>query len=206
MIDNKPVILAISAASGVIYGIKTLSFLLENEYRVELIISEKAYYIFRQELGLEISHNSSVIKDNILDYLNLSNKKDALTVWLNDEIWANPASGSFDTLGMIITPASMATVASIACGLADKLISRCADVIIKEGRKLVIVPRETPLSSIHLENLLKLSNIGVKIVPPSVGFYNKIETLDDCINFVVGKTLDSFRIKNQLYKRWEYEQ
>lgn len=199
--DNR-ILIAISAASGMILGIKTLEYLLKKEYNVELIISENAYYIAKQELGLELAHNREIIKNNILNFLNLQDKKTFLKVWLNDELWADPASGSCQFKKMIITPASMATVASIASGIAEKLITRAADVIIKEGQELVIVPRETPFSVIHLENMLKLSKMGVKIVPPIVGFYNKVNSIDDCINFIVGKTLDASNIRNDLYKRW----
>ena len=202
MNKDKPIVLAITAASGIIYGIKILEFLLENEYRVDLIISQNAYYVAKQELGLDLSHNSEIIKQNILSFIKLSSKNNLLKVWLNDELWAGPASGSYDVSGMIIAPASMATVAAISTGLAENLITRAADVIIKEFKKLIIVPRETPFSSIHLENMLKLSNIGVKIVPPIVGFYADIQTLEDSINFVVGKILDASNVPNSLYRRW----
>ncbi|EKE03284.1 MAG: hypothetical protein ACD_20C00225G0028 [uncultured bacterium] len=202
MNKDKPIVLAITAASGIIYGIKILEFLLENEYRVDLIISQNAYYVAKQELDLDLSHNSETIKQNILSFIKLSSKDNFLKVWLNDELWAGPASGSYDISGMIIAPASMATVAAISTGLAENLITRAADVIIKEFKKLIIVPRETPFSSIHLENMLKLSNIGVKIVPPIVGFYADIQTLEDSINFVVGKILDASNVPNSLYRRW----
>ena len=202
MNKDKPIVLAITAASGIIYGIKILEFLLENEYRVDLIISQNAYYVAKQELGLDLSHNSEIIKQNILSFIKLSSKDNFLKVWLNDELWAGPASGSYDVSGMIIAPASMATVAAISTGLAENLITRAADVIIKEFKKLIIVHRETPFSSIHLENMLKLSNIGVKIVPPIVGFYADIQTLEDSINFVVGKILDASNVPNSLYRRW----
>ena len=202
MNKEKPVILAISAASGFIFGLKTLESLLQQDYKVELIISQNAYYIAKQELGLELTHDKKSIKDTILSFLNFSDKNKPLKVWLNDELWASVASGSYDVSGMIITPCSMATLAAISCGFAESLITRAADVIIKESRELVIVPRETPLSTIHLENMLKLSKLGVKIVPPVMGFYRNIKTVDDCVNFAVGKTLDACKIPNGLYERW----
>jgi flavin prenyltransferase len=203
MNKKESVILAITAASGIIYGIRTLEFLLKNDYKVELIISSKAYYIFEQELGLEICHDKKIIKKQILDYLDLDVEIKTLKVWLDDEIWASPASGSYKTMGMIITPASMASVASISTGLSENLITRIADVMIKEERNLVISPRETPFSVIHLENMLKLSKFRVKIVPPIIGFYGKIKTLEDGIDFVVGKILDATGIPNDLYERWD---
>jgi len=202
MNKEKPIVLAITAASGMIYGIKTLEFLLKEGYKVELIISQHSYYIAKQEMNLEIEHDSNNIKSNILSFINLFDKSENLKIYLNDELWAGPASGSYQISNMIIVPCSMATLAAISTGLAESLITRAADVIIKERKNLVIVPRETPLSSIHLENMLKLSNLGVRIVPPIAGFYGKIQSIDDCINFVVGKILDACNIPNELYKRW----
>lgn len=202
MNKNEPVILAITAASGIIYGIRTLEFLLKNNYKVELVISSKAYYIFEQELGIEICHDKTVIMTQILDYLDINNEIKTLKVWLDNEIWASPASGSYKTKGMIIAPASMASIASIASGLSENLVARIADVMIKEENSLIIVPRETPFSVIHLENMLKLSKLRVKIVPPIIGFYGKITTLEDGIDFVVGKILDAASIQNDLYERW----
>lgn len=202
MNKNEPIILAITAASGIIYGIRTLEFLLKNDYKVELIVSSKAYYIFEQELGLEICHDKKIIKKQILDYLDIKGNFKNLKVWLDNEIWASPASGSYKTMSMMIVPASMASIASIASGLSENLISRTADVMIKEERNLVISPRETPFSAIHLENLLKLSRLRVKIVPPIIGFYGKIKTLEDGIDFVVGKILDAGGVPNELYERW----
>jgi flavin prenyltransferase len=202
MNKEKPIILAITAASGVVYGIKVLEFLLQNDFKVELIISQNAYFIIKQELGVDFIHDSGLIKENILKFLNLSQKDIFLKTWLNDELWASPASGSYHTSGMIIAPASMASIAAVSCGYGESLITRAADVIIKERKNLVIVPRECPFSSIHLENMLKLSNLGAKIVPPITGFYPGIQTLEDSINFVTGKILDAFDIPNNLYKRW----
>jgi 4-hydroxy-3-polyprenylbenzoate decarboxylase len=202
MNQKEPIILAITAASGIIYGIRTLEFLLKNDYKVELIISSKAYYIFKQELDIEISHDKNIIREQILNYLDIGSENQNLKVWLDNEIWASPASGSYKTMGMIISPASMASIASIAAGFSENLIARTADVMIKEGRNLVIVPRETPFSAIHLENMLKLSKLGVKIVPPVIGFYGMIKTLEDGIDFAVGKILDASGIPNDLYERW----
>lgn len=197
-----PVILAISAASGIIYGIRILDFLLQNKYNVELIISSKAYYIAKQEIDLELCHCKNKIKKKLCEFLKLENNQENLKIWLDDEIWANPSSGSYQTQGMIIAPASMATISAISVGHAENLITRSADVCIKEKRTLTLVPRETPLNSIHLENMLKLSKLGVNIVPPVPGFYGNIKTLNESINFVAGKILDSHDISNNLYERW----
>jgi len=141
MNKNEPIILAIMAASGIIYGIRILKFLLKNQHKVELIISSKAYYIFEQELGIEICHDKAVIRKQILDYLKIDSENRNLKVWLDNEIWASPASGSYKTKGMIIAPASMASIASIANGLSENLAARIADVMIKEENPLIIVPR-----------------------------------------------------------------
>jgi len=202
MNKSKPVILAITAASGIIYGVRTLEFLLKNNYKVELIISSKAYYIFRQELGICLFHDKNQIKNQLLDFMDLEDRAVNFKVWLDDEFSASPASGSYLTKCMLVVPASMASVASMANGFAENLITRAVDVILKERRPLVISPRETPFSSIHLENMLKLSQIGVRVVPPIMGFYGKIATLEDGIDFVVGKILDSADITNDLYNRW----
>lgn len=199
---GKPIILAITAASGVIYGIKVLEFLLRNNYKTELIISSKAYGIIKQEVDLELEHNAETIRKNLLEHLDIDGN-DHLKVWLDNDMWANPASGSYKTSGMIIAPASMATVAAIATGYAENLITRAADVCLKENRPLTIVPRETPVSPIHLENMLKLSRLGVNIVLPAPGFYHKPKTVDDIINFVTGKILDACKIDNNLYERWQ---
>lgn len=199
---EKPIVLAITAASGVIYGVKVLEFLLKNNYKVELIISSKAYGIIKQEIELELEHNAETIRKNLLEYLDIDGK-DHLKVWLDNDMWANPASGSYKTSGMIVAPASMATVAAIAAGYAENLITRAADVCLKEKRSLTLVPRETPVSPIHLENMLKLSRLGVNIVLPAPGFYYKPKNVDDIINFVTGKILDACNIDNNLYERWQ---
>lgn len=215
MSRDNPLILAITAASGIIYGLRVLEFLLKNNFKTELIISSKAYYIAKHETGINLCHCKEQIHKNILNFLNFENSQNykekieefpclqlLLRVWLDDEIWANPSSGSYKTNGMIIAPASMATIAAISNGHAENLITRAADVCIKEKRPLTVVPRETPLSTIHLENMLKLSKVGVNIVLPVPGFYGKIKTLDESINFVAGKILDANNINNDLYERW----
>lgn len=203
MKKDNPVILGITAASGIIFGVKTLEFLLKNDFNVELIVSSRAYYIAQHELQLELSHDRKVICKNILNFLKLEHKKENLQIWLDNEVWANPSSGSYKTNGMIIAPASMAAVSAISAASAENLITRAADVCLKEKRPLTLVPRETPLNSIHLENMLKLSKLGVNIVPPIPGFYGKIKTINDSIEFVVGKILDVNNIDNDLYERWQ---
>lgn len=203
MKKETPIILGITAASGIIFGIKTLEFLIKHDFQIELVISSKAYYIAKHEINLDLDHDAKKIKENILKYLKFENKEKNLKIWLDNEIWANPSSGSYKTEGMIIAPASMAAIAAISAGSAENLITRAADVCLKEKKPLTVVPRETPFNSIHLENMLKLSKLGVNIIPPIPGFYGKMKTIEDSINFVVGKILDVNKIENDLYERWQ---
>ena len=202
MSEVKPIIVAISGASGTIYGLRLLEFLLQNNYRVELIVSESAIKVAKNEVSLSLSVEPEILKEQVLSYLSL-NKSENLNVWAFDDIASSIASGSYKTLGMIIIPASMGTVASISSGLSTNLITRAADVCLKERRKIVIVPREMPFSSIHLENLLKLSKAGAVIAPGCPGFYHHPKELNDAIDFVVGKVLDIFEVEHNLFKRWK---
>ena len=204
-----PITIAISGASGTIYGIRTLQFLLENNYKVELIISESATKVAKEETNLTLSTSPELLKEQVLSYLEKnSNKKiqsALLNVWAHNDIGASISSGSYRTLGMIIIPASMGTIGAIASGTSDNLITRAADVCLKERRKLVLVPREMPLNTIHLENLLKLSQIGAIIAPASPAFYHNPKELINSIDFVVGKVLDLFGIEHSMFKRWKEE-
>lgn len=197
-----PITLAISGASGTVYALRTLQFLLENEYKVDLVISNSAIKVAKAELNLPLSANTDILKDDLLKKFNIKNSNN-LTVWSHSDIAASISSGSYRSQGMIIVPCSMGTVSSIACGASDNLIARAADVCIKEQRRLVIVPREMPLSQIHLENLLKLSRCGVIVAPACPGFYHNPTKLSENIDFVVGKVLDSFGVDHNLFKRWK---
>ena len=130
-------------------------------------------------------------------------KEERIKEFENSDISASIASGSFKCDAMIIIPTSMNTLAKISCGIADNLLTRTASVMIKEKRKLILAPREMPFSSISLENMLKLSNLGVIIAPPVLGYYSKQQTLEDMENFLIGKWFDLLGIENDLFKRWE---
>ena len=181
-------VVAVTGATGTIYAVRLLEYLNDiKEIKTHLIMIKWAI------------NNLEVETDYSLDYVYSL----ADVVHDNENLGASVASGSFITEGMIILPCSMKTLSSISNGFSSTLIDRAADVILKEGRKLVISPRETPLSSIHLENMLKLSKIGVRIVPPMPGFYSKPKSMDDIINHHVMKILDQFNINICNDLRWE---
>src|SRR5919199_2079607 len=186
MEKSRKIVVGITGSSGVIYGIKLLHILKESEIETHIVLSKWA------EKNIEIETDERVEEV----------KKLASFEYKENDMAASISSGSFKTDGMIIIPCSMKTLASIANGYDDNLISRAASVTIKENRKLVIVPRETPLSRIHLENMLKLSEIGVTILPAMPGFYYKPKSMDDLIVHIVGKILDQFRIDHNLFRRW----
>jgi flavin prenyltransferase len=181
------IVVGITGSSGVIYGIKLLYFLNKFEIETHVVLSKWA------EKNIEIETDESITKI----------KKLATFEYKENDMAASISSGSFKTNGMIIMPCSMKTLASISNGYDDNLISRAASVTIKENRKLVIVPRETPLSQIHLSNMLKLAKIGVIILPAMPGFYHRPKTINDLILHIVGKTLDQFDIQNEVFKRWQ---
>ncbi len=204
--SDLPIVIGISGASGTVYGLRLLQFLLENKHRVELVISESALKVAQNEINLKLSFEPEIQKEQVLSYLRLSKESSIfLNVNQSDDIAAGISSGSYKTKGMIVIPASMGTIGSIASGISRNLITRASDVCLKEKRKLVIVPREMPLSSIHLENMLKLSNLGVVIAPACPAFYHGPEQLFDLVDFVVGKVLDLFDFEHNVFKRWKNE-
>jgi 4-hydroxy-3-polyprenylbenzoate decarboxylase len=184
------IIVAITGASGSIYAKRLISVLLEKGFSVKLIVSDAAKKVMAHELG----------SDDLTGQFGTDEKN--LTVYENDDIAACIASGTSIEKKMVIVPASMGTTARVAAGVSSKLIERAADVIIKESGKLVLVPREAPFSPIHLENMLKLSRIGVAIIPAAPGFYHKPQSIDELVDFIVTKILDSLNIESNLIKRW----
>ena len=194
----KRLIVGITGASAVVYGVRLLEVLAKREdMEIHLTISSSGARALWEELKIEVDINDFKLPSLIgID-------TDQIIYHHESDIGASIASGSFRTEGMIVVPCSMGTVASIAAGISRNLIQRAADVCIKERRKLVIVPRETPLSSIHLENMLKLSRVGVCVLPAMPGFYHFPKSVDDQINFVVTKILDQFDIDSGLTQRWK---
>jgi polyprenyl P-hydroxybenzoate/phenylacrylic acid decarboxylase-like protein len=181
------IVVGITGATGVIYGIKLMEALNDIEnVNVHLVISEWGKENIRIETNYSIEYLYN-LAEYVYDYKDLG---------------ASISSGSFFTDGMVILPCSMKTLSSIANGFDDNLISRAASVMIKEGRKLILCPRETPLSSIHLENMLKLSKMGIKMLPPMPAFYNNPSTIDDIVNHHIMKVLDQFKIHCNFAQRW----
>lgn len=187
MVEIEKIIVAITGASGAIYGIRLLAILRECNIETHLIISKSANLTIATETSFSIGD----IK-KLADY-----------VYHPSDIGAKISSGSFKVNGMIIAPCSMKTLSAIASGMENDLIVRSAAVIIKEQKKLALMVRETPLSAIHLENMLKLARIGVAICPPVPAFYNNPATLDDIINHSLARILDLFNIETNLVKRWQ---
>jgi 4-hydroxy-3-polyprenylbenzoate decarboxylase len=182
------------------YGIRLLECLLGAACRVQLIYSQVAQVVARQEVGLELpSRPADALAGFRERYASLPG---TLEVYGREEWFAPMASGSNPPDAMVICPCTMGTLASIAQGLAGNLVERAADVVLKEGRKLILVPRETPFSAIHLENMLRLARAGAVILPPNPGFYHQPERVEDLIDFVVARILDQLRVPHALMQRW----
>ncbi|WP_141501046.1 UbiX family flavin prenyltransferase [Paenibacillus luteus] len=195
-------VVGITGASGSVYGIRLIETLLQMDYLVHLVITEAGWRVLKEELGWETSRRSAAIEQRFGEAM-AANK---LVFHPNADIGASIASGSYRVQGMVIVPCSMGTLASISHGISDDLMTRAADVMIKENRKLLIVPRETPLHAIHLENMLTLARLGVRMIPAMPAFYYKPQSMDEMIDFLVGKILDNMEIEHDLYRRWGDEQ
>jgi 4-hydroxy-3-polyprenylbenzoate decarboxylase len=179
-------VVAITGASGVIYGMRFLEVCKNLKIETELVISKPAEILLKHELG----------KDS-QDLKNFATK-----FYAPEDFGAPIASGSYPVDGMVIVPCSMGTLGSIAGGVSKDLITRAADVNLKQGRPLVLVPRETPLNLIHLENMAKLKRAGAVILPASPAFYHKPARVEDLVDFIVGKILEIFGVEHQLYRKW----
>ncbi len=197
-------IIAITGASGAIYGVRLLEYMVRKGFKVYLTITREGWYILKEEVGFFWEGGEKEINSAICKYYGVSSE--SLHYYSEDNLTAPIASGSVHTDGMIVIPCSMKVVASMACGFASNLVERAADVILKEKRRLIIVPRETPLNSIHLRNLLTLSEMGVHVIPAMPAFYSRPEKVADIVDFIVGRVLDSLHIENNLYKRWGSKQ
>jgi 4-hydroxy-3-polyprenylbenzoate decarboxylase len=195
--------IAITGASGSIYGVRLLQYLLKNGHKVYLTITKEGSLILKEEVGYDWQEyqKEKEIENKIKRDLKV--KETNLYYFSEDNLSAPISSGSVKVDGMIVIPCSMKTLSGIACGYANNLVERAADVMLKERRTLILVPRETPLNSIHLRNMLALSEMGVMIIPAMPAFYSCPEKIDDLIDFMVGKVLDSLDIENNLFRRWK---
>jgi len=194
------VLVGITGASGSVYGLRLCEELLRRGKRVVVTASGAGIGVVRDETNLDLAGDEGVVASRLRELFGASPQQ--LSFHGADNLFAPPASGSAAPDAMVVAPCSMGTLARIAAGLSSTLLERCADVMLKEGRPLVIVPRETPLSAIHLENMLKLARLGVRVVPAMPAFYHRPTTMDDLVDFVVGKVLDTLGVPHELFTRW----
>jgi len=194
------IILALTGASGAPYALRLLEILLKAGVRVDLIFSKAAQMVLTMEAALEVPARPVDVASLFQSRYGVS--PDQLRVYGREDWQAPAASGSHTARAMVVCPCTMGTLAAIAAGMSDNLIQRAADVMIKERRQLLLVPRETPFSAIHLENMLKLSRLGVTILPANPGFYYKPETIAELVDFVVARILDHLEIEHELVPRW----
>ena len=196
----RTVAVAFTGASGMPYGMRLVETLLGAGVEVWLLYSQVAQIVARQEMDLDLPSRPAEVEAALSARFNT--QPGQLRVFGREEWFAPLASGSNPADAMVVCPCTMGTLAAIAAGLSQNLIERAADVAIKEGRKLVLVPRETPFSAIHLENMLKLARLGVVILPPSPGFYTHPQSVDDMVDFVVARVLDQLQVPHDLIRRW----
>lgn len=197
---ERTITLAFTGASGMPYGICLLEQLLASGARVYLAYSQVAQVVARQEMDLALPSRASEAEAFFSEKFNA--RAGQLSVFGREEWFAPIASGSSAPDAMVICPCTMGTLAAVAAGLAQNLIERAADVMLKEGRPLILVPRETPFSAIHLENMLRLARAGAAILPANPGFYHHPSSVQDLVDFVVARVLDRLGIENRLIQRW----
>jgi 4-hydroxy-3-polyprenylbenzoate decarboxylase len=193
-----PIVVGITGASGAPYALRLLQALTAAHRPVSLIVSKYGMRLLATESGIESM-------DALRDAVGIDAWASYVEVFSNDDRGARPASGSAVTSGMIVCPCSMGTLSAIAVGASRSLIERAADVTLKERRKLILVPRETPLSAIHLGNMLRLARAGAVVMPASPGFYHRPTQVSDLIDFVVARMLDHLGVKQTLARRWQTE-
>jgi 4-hydroxy-3-polyprenylbenzoate decarboxylase len=202
MRNNLPLILGVSGASGLIYAVRALKFLLAADYAIELVATKSTYMVWQSEQNIRMPVEP-VQQEQFWRQQAGVETQGKLHCHPWGDVGANIASGSFRTLGMVVLPCSMSTVAKLANGLSSDLLERAADVQLKEGRKLIIVPRETPFSLIHLRNLTTLAEAGARIVPAIPAWYHNPKTIEDLVDFVVARTLDQLDIDCIPLERWQ---
>jgi 4-hydroxy-3-polyprenylbenzoate decarboxylase len=197
---SRPVAVAMTGASGAQYGLRLLQCLLDAGESVYLMLSKPAQVVIGMETNIKLPGRPAGIRRFLTDYYHCHPEQ--LKVYGKEEWTAPIASGSAAARSMVICPCTTGTLAAVASGISDSLIERAADVTLKEGRKLILVVRETPFSVIHLENMLKLARMGTVIMPANPGFYNRPATIDELVDFIVARVLDQLGIDNDLVPRW----
>ncbi|AWL10756.1 4-hydroxy-3-polyprenylbenzoate decarboxylase [Saliniradius amylolyticus] len=200
----KPITLAITGASGAPYALRLLEVLLNSDTPVYLLISSAARVVLATEQDWQLPANPQKASEMLCQHFGASH--DQLNVFGKEDWFSPVASGSAAPKQMVVCPCSTGTLSAIACGASDNLIERAADVVLKERGQLILVPREMPLSSLHLENMLKLSQMGVTLMPASPGFYHQPKSIDDLVDFVVARILDHLGLEQSLMQRWGYDQ
>jgi 4-hydroxy-3-polyprenylbenzoate decarboxylase len=196
MSATAPIVVGITGASGAPYAVRLLQQLVGAHRPVSLIVSKYGMRLLGTEMGIE-----SV--DALRDAVGKEAWDSCVETYGNDDRGAPPASGSSPTAGMIVCPCSMGTLSAIAVGSSRSLIERAADVTLKERRKLILVPRETPLSAIHLGNMLRLTRAGAVVMPAAPGFYHRPKQISDLVDFMVARMLDQLGVEQSLVKRWD---
>lgn len=198
--NRKTVTLALTGASGMGYAMRLLETLLAGGHTVYLVYSQAAQFVARQELDFPLPAKASEARTALIERYRCNPEQ--LQVFAREDWTAPIASGSGVTDAMVVCPCTMGALSAIANGASENLIERAADVTIKEGRKLILVPRETPLSPIHLENMLKLSRIGVVMLAANPGFYHRPATVQEVVDFIVARILDQLGVEHTLMARW----
>ncbi|MCL1140023.1 flavin prenyltransferase UbiX [Shewanella pneumatophori] len=200
---EKSISLAWTGASGAPYGLRLLEILLKSDYQVFLMISSAARVVLATEQGLQLSGNADKAKEQLL--AQFGEVAGELIVLGKEEWFSPPASGSAAPKQMVICPCSTGTLAAVATGMSNNLLERAADVVIKERGQLILVPRETPFSAIHLEHMLSLSKLGATIMPAAPGFYHNPKSVEDLVDFMVARILDHLGVNHALTNRWGYD-
>jgi len=199
---NGAITVGITGASGAPYALELIKQLCSANLQVFVIMSSAAKVVFKTEVNLDIPGNPDKASEFLISHFDVLPQQ--IQVFGKDQWFSPPASGSAAPKQMIVVPCSTGTLSAIANGASDNLLERAADVVIKERGQLILVPRETPFSSIHLENMLKLSNLGVTIMPAAPGFYHQPESISDLVEFMVARMLDHLQINQTLVPRWGY--
>ena len=195
-------IIGISGGSAAPYALRLIEVLLRTEQQVKVIVSPAGEKVLEIECGVRLTGSLVDKQDQLRQALDIDKPEDGLELYDHKDVAAPISSGSYPTAGMVIVPCSMGTLGRIANGVSTDLISRAADVMLKERRKLIVVPRETPLSAIHLQNMLTLTQAGATVLPAMPGFYHQPKTIADLVDMITSRILDHLGIDNRIFKRW----